>query len=246
MKFKGHFKIQAINVNDEIIDQWEDDNMIMEPARSAMSRILAQVNAGQTISKIVLGSEGHVTGSLTVPKTATEGYVKERARLFSETVDASDGVVNDLMLNDIIKYIGSTNSSGTTGNYYKYIGAGISGINTDTINFADTGTWENFGATAPYTYSIGFDLAQTNDANATNIDEDDTGAGSGVHVIQSGSSVTFTTSIANIAGNLGDVDTSIFTEAALYSGSDIFAMKTFKAKIKDSTVLLRITWTITF
>ncbi len=38
----------------------------------------------------------------------------------------------------------------------------------------------------------------------------------------------------------------IFTECAFYTGEDIFSMKTFKGKIKDSTVSLRITWKIMF
>jgi len=40
--------------------------------------------------------------------------------------------------------------------------------------------------------------------------------------------------------------TIIFTECALYTGDDIFSMRTFKGKIKDDSVSLRITWKILF
>lgn len=41
-------------------------------------------------------------------------------------------------------------------------------------------------------------------------------------------------------------ETIIFTEAALYAGSKIFSARCFKAKVKDNTTSLRITWKILF
>jgi len=38
----------------------------------------------------------------------------------------------------------------------------------------------------------------------------------------------------------------VYTECAFYTGSDIFSMRTFKGKVKDDTVSLRITWKILF
>jgi len=38
----------------------------------------------------------------------------------------------------------------------------------------------------------------------------------------------------------------IYTECAFYAGSEIFSMRTFKGKIKDNTVGLRVTWKIIF
>jgi len=46
-----------------------------------------------------------------------------------------------------------------------------------------------------------------------------------------------------VANNTGTVT---YTECAMYAGNDIFSMRTFPAKIKDNTVILRITWSITF
>jgi hypothetical protein len=81
---------------------------------------------------------------------------------------------------------------------------------------------------------------------ASAIDEDDVDSGSTVKVLQTDTSVVFTIDIATAAGNSQNDTTSVFTEAALYANGRIFSMKTFKAKVKDSTVLLRIVWTITF
>jgi len=249
MSFKGHFAVQTIDKNNQIIDQWEENNLIMEVARTTMSKILAKINSGNTINKIVLGTEGHIGGSIVNPKTSSEGFVKERNRLFSESVDIGDNETIDLMLNDLVKYTGNTNSTGTTGNWYTYIGPDSNGVSTNTINFGDTALWTDLGTDQPYTYEVSFDLPELNDADATNVAEDDTNAGSSVHILQADSSVTFTIDVVQDAANSGGgagVGTSVFTEAALYSEDDIFAMKTFAAKIKDNTVLLRIIWTITF
>ena len=249
MNFKGHFTIQTIDVNNNVTDEYVENNMIMEVARTTMSKILAQINGGNTINRIVLGTEGHIGGSIVSPKTSTEGFVKERNRLFSESVDITDGALIDLMLNDTVKYVGTSNSTGTTDNWYTYIGPDVNDVNSSTINFGDTGLWVDLGTDQPYTYEMTFSLPQTNDDVVTVISETDSGAGSSGHILQSDTSVTFTFDFVPAAGNSGGgagAGTSVFTEAALYSDDDIFAMKTFKAKIKDDTVLLRIIWSITF
>lgn len=59
-----------------------------------------------------------------------------------------------------------------------------------------------------------------------------------------GSDVIYEIMIHNDACN--GTGTIIFTECAFYTGSEIFSMRTFKGKIKDDTVSLRITWKIMF
>ena len=46
--------------------------------------------------------------------------------------------------------------------------------------------------------------------------------------------------------SMNGTGTMIFTECAFYTGSEIFSMRTFKGKIKDDTVALRVTWKIIF
>jgi len=59
-----------------------------------------------------------------------------------------------------------------------------------------------------------------------------------------GSNVIYEINIDNAACN--GTGTMAFTECAFYTGSSIFSMRTFKGKIKDDTVALRITWRIMF
>jgi len=92
------------------------------------------------------------------------------------------------------------------------------------------------------TYPIIFTPTDATDANATNIVETD--SGSTVHITKIGSTVTYYIEIPIEAAN--GVGTVAYTEAALYAGPNIFSMKTFGAKVKDESVSLRITWSISF
>lgn len=59
-----------------------------------------------------------------------------------------------------------------------------------------------------------------------------------------GNEVVYIIDIDNNAMNIGT--SIIYTECAFYAGSEIFSMRTFKGKIKDNTVGLRVTWKIIF
>ena len=59
-----------------------------------------------------------------------------------------------------------------------------------------------------------------------------------------GSSVIYEILINNKSCN--GTGTIVYTECAFYTGSSIFSMRTFKGKVKDDTVSLRITWRIMF
>ena len=80
--------------------------------------------------------------------------------------------------------------------------------------------------------------------------EDGASNNSTVDIIVSGCeqgepSVTYVFNIAQDAFN-GTKDGVVYTEAALFIDSNIFAMKTFKGKIKEKSVSFRITWQIIF
>lgn len=302
--FKGHFTVQTINKFGDITDEYVDNNMIMEAARVSMANIFAQVATQPSVSKLVLGTFGHtfdtaIDQNIIYPKTASQGFVKERDRLFSEyiTVDDTDISVS-LKENDLIKYAGTGNASATTNAYYVWVDADAVAINISSTDFADTTIWKAMGTDEPYRYTLEFEMPGVQSAGVNNLKEyglidytewdavtnylqDDYVIYAGVYYISltssgnlgvepgvtanwenywavidffdsgstgnvtvSGSSVTFTFDINSAAANNnGNV---VYTEAALYTGSDIFAMKTFKAKVKDDSVLLRIIWTITF
>src|SRR5574344_1277533 len=83
INFKGHLTIQALDKAGNVIDQWADNNMIMESARINMANIIAGMNAGNYINKLVIGTEGH-NGDYLTPKTELEGFVNTRTELFSQ------------------------------------------------------------------------------------------------------------------------------------------------------------------
>jgi hypothetical protein len=305
VNFKGHFTVQTINQYGDIVDEYVENNMIMEVARTSMAKIFAQLTGQDSISKIVLGTYGHnftgadTTTNIIFPKTSEQGFVKERDRLFSEPLDVGDGdIAIDIKENDLVKYIGTINGTATTNAFYIWAGEDAEAINIATTDFGDSNLWKPMGTTEPYTYTISFGLPGTTSGNLTDIKEygrieysdwdaatdylqdayvlydgvyyislsssgnqgieptvtagwesfweviDFFDSGSTGSMTLSDSSVSFTFDINTTAAN--DEDNVIYTEAALYTGADIFAMKTFKAKIKDSSVLLRIIWTITF
>lgn len=251
INFKGHFTIQAIDADGHVTDEWSDNNMIMESARTTMSKIFANIVSGTTpfVDTIKLGTLGHVYGNVITPKGTSDGFIKTRDRMFSESIDVADGAVINLKKNDCIRYTGSVNTTGTSNNYYIYTGEGINDLSVSTdADFTDTNIWFDFGVTAPYNYEIGFTIpgVVAGPVDPATITETDSGAGSTVEVEQSDSSVTFTFNIAQPAANDTNGGVSVLTEAALYANNDIFAMKTFKAKVKDDTVVLKIIWTITF
>jgi len=83
--------------------------------------------------------------------------------------------------------------------------------------------------------------------NTSGVSGDTVTADDGVSTIKttvSGSDVIYEINIDNMAAN--GTGTIIFTECAFYTGSEIFSMRTFKGKIKDDTVSLKITWKIMF
>jgi hypothetical protein len=252
MNFKGHFTIQAIDKDNNVVDEWADNNMIMETARETMAELFANLETSTFINKFKLGTLGHVGTSILIPKGKDDGFTKERTRLFSETLETaieSGEEISILRKNDVI-FVEAIDPELT--GFYRFIGEFTENYTISDTVIVDEEEWEFIGEDEPYTYNIGFSIPRTNDGDgdsgglAEQLVEDNQGSGSTVYVKQQDSSVTFTIDIATDAANLQNENTSVFTEAALYANDRIFAMKTFKAKVKDSTVLLRIIWTITF
>jgi hypothetical protein len=242
VNLKGHFKIQSIDVNNNILDEWEEHNMIMENARYTMSELFANLTSSTFINKFKLGTLGHVGDSIITPKTKDQGFVKERTRMFAESATyATDATIPTLRKNDII--FNSTNN-----NYYLYLLNDSTNYVFTTANFTSPTTFQNLGTVEPYIFNVNFELPGTTGAggvDAINVSDDDN-AGCTVNVLQTGTSVTFKFDISTAAANSQYDVYSVFTEASLWANDRIFAMKTFKAKTKDNTVLLRIIWTITF
>jgi hypothetical protein len=244
VKFKGYFSIEQIDKDGKVLDKYEDKNMIMEFARESMAELFSMFNTNTGINKIVFGTRGHLESDIITPKTASEGFVKDRDRLFSEYIEFGDLDTIKVIKGDVIKYTGNNATNGVTNNYYEYTQENpLSDIQTVDVDFSD-GSWVDLGVTEPYTYPIEFTLPYTNDSYAIVNNEPD--SGSEVYMSQEGSEVTFVFNMSPTAGNSQDNGTSIFTEAAMYANGRIFSMKTFRAKVKNETVVLRIIWKIIF
>lgn len=243
----GHFKLNVIDKDGNIIDTVEDSNMIMNPASIGMAGIFSGERSGLT--RFSLGTMGNHISSILVPKTSANGFVKTRDRMFSETKSYGTGAVINANMGDVIHYT-------VDGNYYEYVGAvtipplAIPSTTVNATNLANAALWKNLGTVMPYTYDINFVVSGTTVAApgslANSIVETNTGVGSTVHVLTTNNSVIFTIDVVTAAANSQSANMSIFTEASLYSGAEIFSLKTFPAKIKDNTVALQIVWTISF
>lgn len=96
--------------------------------------------------------------------------------------------------------------------------------------------------TSDFFYPVEFTVDGTAYSVATITNEID--SGSSMIREYADNAITYTYLMPQNAGN--DTGTVIYTEAGLYAGPNLFSMKTFKGKIKDNTVSLRIIWKITF
>jgi len=264
MNFKGHFKIESIDKRGKILDAWEDDNLIMDAARTSVAKMFSNLNTTPEpfINKIVLGSRGHqyttspydIQTNITTPKTPLEGVVSSRDRLFSEFVTVTSGVstIPVLSKGDVV-YNNTLDGAAAIG-YYEYIGSGATSYAV-TAAVLTGGDWFFIHASVPPYYLFSnFTLPGTTAGGgsvAAITSENDSltsnQTGTTFSVEQSGSSVIFRYIVPTNVGNGQFGTTSSFTEAALYAdNSAIFSMKTFPARNKDTSVELRITWTITF
>jgi hypothetical protein len=180
-KVNGYFKIECIDKNGNVVDTFEQKNLIMDKARETFANMLAGISGTPVIDRFVLGTEGHITGDLLSPKTEVNGFTSDRSMLFSEAT-------------------------------------GSEGINFESLYFTVTGT--------------STDEVVCDDNLST------------VKTSVAGTDVIYEINVHNDSANA--TGTAAFTECAFYCGSEIFSMRTFKGKIKDDSVSLRITWKILF
>ena len=96
-----------------------------------------------------------------------------------------------------------------------------------------------------YNYPIVFTNPGTSNGVCAVVSEPDSGtASTTINLKYLNNNIKYTIEIPELAAN--NTGIVVFTEAALYAGDNIFSMKCFPGKIKDSTVSLRVIWTIIF
>jgi len=240
-ELKGHFKIQTFDKFGTMLTEYEDPNLIMEGAREVMAGNISNLSTRKYVDKIVLGTNGHRGTDILIPKDVSDGLTSSRNRLFSETETLLDDETRTILEGDILLYSGTQATNGTPGIYYEYTGATLTAVLTSAVDFGTD--WVDLGNTAPFKYNITFTPPGVLVGDAVVV-EDDLNSGSTVNFNQAGREITYTIDLDNTAGNGGSAVT--YTEASLYAGDTIFSMKTFRGKIKDSSVLVRIIWKISF
>jgi hypothetical protein len=252
---EGHFVVESLDADDKVVDRFEDHNMIMINARKSMAEIFAGLSDSVGAHRLVLGTHGCKDKSVYLAKDSEDGFVKERTRIFSETSDLvySEGqIFESLMKGDIVK----VSLDGKNISYFRY--------NLDSedvvLNFEqmenDHTSWTLL-TTAPYTYTIDFNLPGKNSTSKDNCNaEKDKTSPKAVDIVrvqQQDTSVIFTFYVDQTNGNKQyekgeqfDTATTLFNEAGLYVNGRLFAMKTFSSRPKNASLKLKIVWTITF
>lgn len=179
---RGHFKIEMLDKNRNVIDTWEEHNLVMNGSRSILAQAIAR-GTSLPINKLMLGTAGHINGNLMLPKTSDQGFVPTLTSLFSQT--------------------------------------------------------EN-----KFTYTINFVPNKTSNGLAS-VTETDLNAGSTAEIVLGNNTITYQFELATNAGN-GSTGTVGYTEAGLFVGNVLFAMRTFAVRSKDTSSIMRITWTLIF
>jgi len=184
----------------------------------------------------------------------TDNIQKFKGHLTIETVDKDGNVVDRWADNNMIMNTARTNmarliSGMNTGQYINKLVLGTEGhqgsdyllVKTADDGFVKERTELFSEESGSFTYPITFESTGiSGDFNL--ISEPDADETSTINVVQNDTDVIYTIEIPNENGN--DGDTVVYTEAALYADDLIFSMKTFKGKIKDDSVTLRVIWKI--
>lgn len=76
IKFEGHFSIQQIDANDNVVSEWEDKNLIMDAARQNMAELIAGLSDGKVINRFVIGTWGHEGTDILAPKQVGGSYAE--------------------------------------------------------------------------------------------------------------------------------------------------------------------------
>lgn len=201
----GIFNIKTFDKDDNVIDDFTDNNLIVYSARAAMAGRMGSYISGEEITpinKFFLGTRGHrgdnILDTVLVGEEQPDMglFDPERSSMFSQ-------------------------ESGE----YNYC-----------IEFNPTGgklvVLEDLAGTM---YS---GLVEENTDDPTNTVSREI---TGIRDNELRYTITIETPNANVPGQA-----TPYTEAALYAGDNLFAMKTFPARVKENTVKFVITWSIIF
>ena len=81
-KIKGYFKIESIDKNGNVIDSFENHNIVVDTARVVFAKLISGISTQNVINKLVLGTQGHIGNDILTPKTEKEGFDHTKTDLF--------------------------------------------------------------------------------------------------------------------------------------------------------------------
>ena len=210
-KAVGHFSIQMLNKSGEVIDSYEDNNLVVNDARGAMSALLSGKKDSVGITTLVLGTRGHNEddNNILMPKPVGQnGYDETRTQLFSEEQGTPFYYT--------IKW---------DPNNLKDAGEGSVEFTNNEVEFVAKGQRKNQNGS---------------ELNAEN-------GKIPVKIALQGNSVQYEFTIPEQYANGADGASVVaYTEAGLKCGEKLFSIKCFAAKIKETSVSIKIIWKIIF
>ena len=216
-ELKGHFCIEVVNKNTgKVIDSYEDNNLIVNKARFSMSKLLA--NHPDTVVRPTSGITGF--------KIGTRGHNTQTDNILEPKIVGQDGYDESrekLFSQEAVDAF-----------YYS--------ISWDPKNLQNEAgapaAWQND--------SITF-IAKGQKKAQTGAEVDAENAKIPVTILLGTDSVKYTFEISEAWMNGSNSNSVVaFTEAGLFTGSDLFSIKCFPAKVKDNQTLFRIHWKIIF
>lgn len=82
-KLRGHFSIESLDKDGNVIDSWSSKNIITNTARIEFAKIIAGVEQAGAINRFVMGTKGHVGDDVLTPKGEDEGFTASVTDIFS-------------------------------------------------------------------------------------------------------------------------------------------------------------------
>lgn len=229
---KGYFCIQRIK-DGKVIDQYEDHNYIMVPARRSMAELFVGAKKNR-ITSLRLGYAGFLNDQYN-PITESNGFSRERECLYTDYETKLIGDQITIKPCEIIKVSNTLyRFKGSTQNTLKLT---TSNLNSKFKTFETPLVDPVVIVAKRYTDSV-FN-------GTTNYAQDPTKGGIYI-TYENDTTVQYTFEVPSSEGNEQYGSYSLINEACIYINGRIFCMKCFPSKLKDDSTTLKIIWKIIF
>lgn len=229
---KGYFCIQRIK-DGKVIDQYEDHNYIMVPARKSMAELFVGAKQDR-ITSLRLGYAGFLNDQYN-PITESNGFSRERECLYTDYETKLIGDQITIKPCEIIK---------VSNILYRFKGSTEEAFTVTNANL--NSKFNEFEA--PLVDPVVIVAKRYTDSvfnGTTNYAQDPTKGGIYI-TYENDTTVQYTFEVPSSEGNTQFGNYSLINEACIYINGRIFCMKCFPSKLKDDSTTLKIIWKIIF